>query len=53
MKDKYLKFLSLGGSMYPVDELKTLGIDMSDKNIIENTISYFNKILDEFEKLNK
>lgn len=53
MKDKYLKFLSLGGSMYPVDELKSLGIDMSDKNIIENTISYFNKILDEFEKLNK
>ena len=51
VKNKYLKFLTLGGSMYPVDELKTIGIDMNDSKIFENAIDYFKKILDEFIKL--
>ena len=53
VKDKYLKFLTLGNTMYPVDELKTIGIDMEDKKVIENTISYFNKLVNEFEKISK
>lgn len=53
MKEKYLKFLTLGGSMYPVDELKTLGIDMNDEKIIKSAIDYFEEILNEFEKTNK
>ena len=52
IKEKYLKFLTLGGSMYPLDELKTIGIDMTDKKIIEDTIKYFEKILNEFKDLN-
>lgn len=52
IKEKYLKFLTLGGSMYPLDELKTIGIDMTDKTIIEDTIKYFEKILKEFKDLN-
>ena len=52
IKEKYLKFLTLGGSMYPLDELKTIGIDMTDKTIIEDTIKYFEKILNEFKDLN-
>ena len=53
VKEKYLKFLTLGGSMYPVDELKTIGIDMNDKKVIEETIKYFENILNQFENLNE
>ena len=53
MVDNYLNFLKLGGSMYPIDELKTLGIDMNDKNVIESTIQYFEEILDKFEKISE
>lgn len=53
IKEKYLKFLTLGGSMYPLDELKTIGIDMTNKNIIEYTINYFKEILDKFKDINK
>jgi len=53
LKEKYLKFLTLGGSMYPLDELKTIGIDMTDKKIIEETIKYFEKLLNEFKDLTK
>ena len=53
IKEKYLKFLTLGGSMYPLDELKTIGIDMTDKKVIEDTIKYFEHILNKFKELNK
>ena len=52
VKEKYLKFLTLGGSMYPIDELKTIGIDMTDKKIIENAINYFEEVLNDFKELN-
>ena len=53
IKEKYLKFLTLGGSMYPLDELKTIGIDMTDKKIIEDTIKYFENVLKDFKDLNE
>lgn len=53
VRDKYLKFLTLGNTMYPVDELKTIGIDMEDKNVVDKTISYFNELVNEFEKVSK
>ena len=33
-RDKYIKFLSSGGSNYPLDILKELGIDLNDYNTI-------------------
>ena len=51
IKEKYLKFLTLGGSMDPIDELKTIGIDMNDSKVVVNTIEYFKEILDEFKKI--
>lgn len=50
--EKYLKFLTLGGSMMPLDELKTLGIDLLSGEVIEEAISYFDSLIDEFEKIN-
>lgn len=35
-KDKYIKFLSSGGSNYPLDILKELGIDLNDYNTLNN-----------------
>ena len=53
VKEKYLKFLTLGGSMYPIDELKVVGIDMSDKKVIESAINYFENIVKEFKKVSE
>ncbi|MCM1371250.1 MAG: oligoendopeptidase F [Clostridium sp.] len=51
MKEKYLKFLTLGGSMSPLEELKVMGIDMTDSKVIESAINMFDGILERFEKL--
>jgi oligoendopeptidase F len=39
----YLSFLKLGGSMFPIDELKTAGVDMSANDPIIATIHHFEK----------
>lgn len=46
--NKYLGFLKLGGSMSPLDELKTIGFDLSDTKVIEEGINYFSELIDEF-----
>ena len=53
MKDNYLKFLSLGSTKFPVDELKEIGIDMNDSKVIKNAIDYFEEILKEFKALDE
>ncbi len=50
-KENYLKFLTLGGSMYPIDELKVAGIDMNKKEVIEKAIKMFDEIIDEFKEV--
>lgn len=47
----YLNFLTTGGSMYPLDELKAAGIDLTMPDTVENAIRVFGETLDEFEKL--
>lgn len=46
--NKYLNFLKLGGRMNPLDELKTIGFDLNDTNVIEQAIHYFDELLDKF-----
>ena len=53
MKEKYLNFLSLGGSMEPLDELKTMGIDMTKKDVIESAINMFDNLIDQFKSIKK
>ena len=50
-KDDYLKFLTLGGSMYPIDELKVAGVDMTKPEAIEKAIQMFDEIIDEFKEI--
>ena len=47
----YLKFLTTGGSMYPIDELKIAGVDLTKPETVESALQVFRENLDELEKL--
>lgn len=47
----YLKFLSTGDSMDPIDELKVAGVDMEDKNVINKAIDMFQDIINQYRSL--
>lgn len=50
-RDKYIEFLKMGDREFPIDELKTLGIDMSKSDIINDAVSKFDELTKEFYKL--
>lgn len=50
-KEKYLKFLSSGGSDYPLAILKKAGIDMTSSEPIEKALNMFEQKLQELEEL--
>jgi oligoendopeptidase F len=50
-KDRYLTFLSAGGSKYPIDLLKDAGVDMTTDEPLDLTIAKMNQVMDEMEKL--
>lgn len=47
----YFTFLSTGGSMSPVDELKKAGVDLTTKEPFEVAMKEFEDTLNEFESL--
>ena len=49
--NKYINFLKLGGSMMPLDELKTIGLDLTDEIVLEGAVKYINKLIDEFKEI--
>lgn len=49
--EDYLKFLSTGGSDYPLNELKIAGVDLLKPEAIENAMRVFAETVDELEKL--
>ena len=49
--NNYLRFLSMGGSDYPVNELKKAGVDMTDSKVIDSAIDMFSDYLDKFEEI--
>ncbi len=49
--EKYLKFLSSGGSDYPINQLRDAGVDMTTSVPFEKTIQAMNKIMDEIETI--
>ena len=48
---KYLKFLTLGGSMDPLEELKVAGIDLSSPEPVRAALRKFAEVLSEAEAL--
>lgn len=49
--NKYIEFLSAGGSDYPIELLKKAGVDMTTAEPLEKTIASMNKVMDEIEKI--
>lgn len=49
-KENYLKFLTLGGSMEPLEELKVAGVDMTSPEVVLSAIKMFDNILEEFKE---
>ena len=49
----YLRFLSTGGSDYPLEELKIAGVDLTRPDTVENALHEFDRALTELEGLLK
>lgn len=51
--ERYLDFLKSGGSDYPINQLKSAGVDMTSPEPVISCLKLFEKYLDEFESLLK
>ena len=49
--DGYMQFLKSGSSLYPIDQLKVAGVDMSKPEAVNMALETFGKLVDELEKL--
>lgn len=47
----YLEFLHMGGSQYPLDELRHAGVDLSTPDPVNKALDKFEEVLDEAEQL--
>ena len=47
----YRKFLTLGGSMTPIEELKVAGVDMSTPQPVCEALDYFAELLLQYREL--
>ena len=49
----YLDFLSKGSSLYSLDLLKTLNVDLTNKNVIKTGLSHMEEDIKELKKLSR
>ena len=47
----YLAFLKCGKTKSPLDSLKVAGVDLTKKEVIEDAISMFSSLINDFEKI--
>lgn len=47
----YLKFLSLGSSVYPIDALKVAGVDLTRPETVDDALRVFGETVDELAEL--
>lgn len=50
-RQRYIDFISAGGSKYPIEILKDAGVDMTTSSPFERAIEKMNRIMDEIERL--
>lgn len=50
-RKRYLEFLALGGSVYPLDALKQAGVDMSEEKAVRTALEYFEELVTKLEKV--
>ncbi len=51
MVDRYIEFLSSGGSDYPINLLKKAGVDMTTAEPFNKTIKVMNRTMDDIEEI--
>jgi oligoendopeptidase F len=49
--EKYIKFISSGGSDYPIEILKSAGVDMTTDEPFNKTMAAMNRTMDEIESI--
>jgi oligoendopeptidase F len=49
--ERYIEFLSSGGSDYPINLLKETGVDMTTSAPFDKTMAVMNRTIDEIERL--
>jgi oligoendopeptidase F len=49
--ERYLEFLSAGGSRYPIDALRDAGVDMSSPQPVETAFDVLSSLVDRLEEL--
>jgi oligoendopeptidase F len=49
--DKYIRFLSAGSSVYPIDALKLAGVDLTTPEAVERTFDVLKQMVDRLETL--
>ncbi len=49
--DRYIEFLGAGGSVYPLDALKSAGVDMNEPEPVENAFEVMAGYVDRLEEL--
>jgi oligoendopeptidase F len=49
--ERYIRFLSSGGSDYPIDLLKKAGVDMTTSEPFDKTMAAMNRTMDEIEAI--
>ncbi len=49
-RDRYLNFLKLGGSKFPLEELRDAGVDMETPKPIEDALTYFGQLVSQLDK---
>ena len=47
----YLRFLTTGGSDYPLEELKVAGVDLTKPETVKDALAVFSRTLTEFEEI--
>jgi len=50
-RQRYIDFLSMGGSAFPLEELQRAGVDMERPEPVQDAVSYFGKLLERLESL--
>jgi len=50
-RDRYLAFLTRGGSQYPIELLREAGVDMTTDEPLTLTMARMNQVMDEIERL--
>ncbi|HBF8442294.1 TPA: oligoendopeptidase F [Clostridioides difficile] len=48
--DRYINFLKSGGSEYPLEQLKSAGVDMTKKESIEEALNVFAELVNKLKK---